>query len=221
MTLPSVLAWFAARDSGAESGGGARRPRDPSAASSANAVLSVDEHTLLDQLRNNDPAAIETIVQLYGALMHRVAVRTIGSSDGADDVVQEVLFRVWEGRASLQLPAGMRGYLIRASRNQALNTVTSRAAAKRRDMAWESQLGQITYNDAERELSAREVSVALRRILTGVPPRAREIFLLSWEDDLSYAEIAALLDISVATVRNQMSRAGRRLAEYLAEHSEL
>jgi RNA polymerase sigma-70 factor (ECF subfamily) len=125
----------------------------------------------------------------------------LGERDAAEDAVQEVFVAMWRGRAALPEPAALAGYLHRAVRNRALNQLRQRHGdAVDPD-------GVIAPALALDRVEAAELRERLERALRALPPRTREVFLLSRQQGLTYQAIADTLGISVKTVETLMGRA--------------
>jgi RNA polymerase sigma-70 factor (ECF subfamily) len=169
---------------------------------------------LVQRIREGDADALDQLLRAYWTPLLRYARSITGSLDSAQDILQDVFARLWRHRDTLDIRNGVSPYLYRMVRNQALTTIHTDLAARTREARWVADFSVITNassNEGARAVDASEMRAALWRALDGVPPRCREIFLLSWEHGLSYAHIASMLDISVPTVRNQMSRAVKYL----------
>jgi RNA polymerase sigma-70 factor (ECF subfamily) len=183
-----------------------------------------DTDPLITRLRAGDTSALNELVALHAQAMSDVAYITTHSMDTAQDVIQSVFINLWERRESLHITGSVRGYLCRASRNRALNMLRSEHSRARfeEELARESTLYETTsLNTADVELDAEDFKAMVRKELNGLPPRCREIFLLNKESGLSYAEIAETLDISLATIHNQMSRAMKYITERLRPERDL
>jgi RNA polymerase sigma-70 factor (ECF subfamily) len=175
---------------------------------------------LILRIRNGDSEALNALLRAYWVRLHRYARSIVGSLDAADDVVQEVFVRVWRHRATLSIPSGVASYLYRMTRNQALTWLESDRTRHAREAQWSAALSnekRVPHNEGELTAEHSDVYALLMDALSALPPRCREIFLLHWEHNLSYAQIAALLNISVPTIRNQMSRAVTHLATILEQ----
>ncbi len=173
---------------------------------------------LILRIQKGDPSALDTLLRIYWVRLNCYARRIVGSPDAAQDVIQEVFLRLWRYRETLMIPSGVAPYLYRMTRNQAMTTINVEQTVAERDARWFSSLEiskTIERNSGERTIESDDVLRTLLHALADVPPRCREIFLLSWEHDLSYADIAAMLGITIPTVRNQMSRAVIHLGEVL------
>ena len=150
----------------------------------------------------------------YGRLCN-FAYRFTGSRDAAEDVVQELFTRLWQQREQFDVRDPL-PYLYQAVRNR---LVTSRRHELVRER-WQAGAEHISRDadDAASEVELADLRRAVARAIETLPERCRLIFTMSREQDLSYAEIARALDISVKTVETQMGRALKALRSRLASY---
>ena len=172
------------------------------------------DRALLDRLRRGDEAAFDAIFRARYALLVGVAERMLRDRAVAEEVVQEVLLNLWRRRESLAPDEALGPYLVRATRNRALNHLRH-LGIERRDAAYAAGPAEAPAAGAQRAV-ASELAEAVAAAVAELPPRCREVFTLSRARGLSYAEIAEALGISVKTVEAQMGRALRALRERLA-----
>jgi RNA polymerase sigma-70 factor (ECF subfamily) len=149
----------------------------------------------------------------YGGLCSCV-YRLMGSRADAEEVVQEVMRRVWERRVVFAPQGTIENYLYRAVRNEAVN----RRLRRDRERAWyeraaatpDEECGMSSMpsvRPVDERLEDEELLAAVRRAVETLPERCRLIFELKWEQELRYQEIADALGISVKTVENQLLKA--------------
>lgn len=178
---------------------------------------------LVDRLRVGEVSALEALIDVYATQLRQIAVMIVRRNDIADDVVQETFVSLWERRATLPPMENVTGYLCRMARNIALKTLRHEMAEERVQQTIElgyrvGYLNSSTDNNASGRIEADELAIVVHQVLNAMQPQVREVFLLRRSQGLSYEEIATTLDISVVSVRSQMSRAMKRLAEVL-KHS--
>jgi RNA polymerase sigma-70 factor (ECF subfamily) len=165
-----------------------------------------------------DPDLIwfEALFRAYFSPMCSVAFGITGSRDAAEDVTQDVLARVWTDRTRWQrYGTGIEPTLIQSVKNQALSWLRhQRVVAEHAVHPVEAPLSAI-HADPLRRAEEAELSVAYRAALKKLPPRRREIFVLSREHGLTYKEIGLRLGVSVKTVEVQMSRALQQMRDEL------
>ncbi len=124
---------------------------------------------------------------------------------------------LWERCDAGDVPLLTTAYLYTAARNRALKHLRHRRVVAR----WAERVASAplpTGPQADERLRTREMAEAIRRAIDALPDRCRQIFLLSREKYLSYAEIAEVLGISVKTVETQMWRALKSLRKSLAPY---
>jgi RNA polymerase sigma-70 factor, ECF subfamily len=174
------------------------------------------DQRLLADLRRGEAAAFDAMFREYYAALVQSANTIVRDPGTAEEIVQEVMFRVWQGRQTLPVEESLRGYLYRATRNRALNHVRhERLRARKAPLLADPEEAAPS---APGQLAEAELEAALRSALDALPPRCREVFELSRLHHLRYAEIASTLGISVKTVEAQMGKALRLLRERLAPY---
>jgi len=137
--------------------------------------------------------------------------------DVCEDIVQDLFVKIWEQRRALLKEASIRYYLFTAVRNNCISWLRK-----------EKQLGIVKWADddmvaitpdypAEPAGEERDERLLLRQAIDQLPPKYKEVFLLSRFGKLSYKEIAADLGISQKTVENQLGKAFKILRTFLKE----
>lgn len=183
-------------------------------------ALPAGDAELVRRIRAGDERALEAVFKAHYAGMASFVQRFVRSHDLAEELVQDVFLKLWSKREQLAEIETFRTYLFRAARNTALNYLR-RAKLERR---WREEQG--TDDDppptfaADEGTAEQEVAVAVQEAINRLPPRCREIFLLSRDGGLTYAEIARSLEISVKTVETQMGRALKSLRSSLQHFRE-
>jgi RNA polymerase sigma-70 factor, ECF subfamily len=179
-------------------------------------TLSDAPEHLAERIRNGDAGAFESLFREQYAPLLRFAAGQVGSRPEAEDIVQEVLLRVWRDRERIATDRPVKSYLFAAVRNE----VIDRARRDTRQRKWHGPLpgtvgreGMVEAADAADPSSGTdpaelsELEAAVRSAVASLPERCRTAFLLCREKGLTYAEAAEVMGISPGTVRIQMSRA--------------
>lgn len=189
-------------------------------AEAAPADPPVHDPELINRIRRGDEEAFEVLfLSYYPTLCEFVATR-VGSHEAAVELVQEMFIRIWERRITLDPLRPINRYLYRAARNRALDHLKHQRAQVRLSGTLRS-IPPSRPATPEESLRLNEISEAVRHAVEQLPERRREIFLLSRECELSYAQIADLLEISVKTVETQMGRALKALRSALSSYIEV
>lgn len=183
---------------------------------------SPTDRDLLARLRQGDHAAFEAIFRQWYEPVVRSATRVLRDAGVAEELSQDVFLELWRRRESLAPDSSVAGYLMQAVRNRALNHLRHLAVQKKSIVYVEALSEPAEASDSQVQTS--ELQAALTKAIAELPPRTREVFVMSRERGLRYSEIAQELGVSVKAVEANMSRALRimrdRLAAFLPQASD-
>lgn len=179
------------------------------------------EQAWVARSRAGDVEAFEAIFRRYYEQLCFYADRLLQSPDMARDAVQDVFVAIWKHKDSCRGCDSLRAYLFTAARNRVLKLVRHRnvVSRTRTRMTLERRSpGHGAAPDTPEELiDAKELAAAVERIIRELPERSREAYLLHRRDGLSYAEVAAVMGVSVRTVENHIARALRGFRDGLSD----
>ncbi len=195
-------------------------PVNPGSADVANVAGLPADAALLSRLRAGDERALELLFREHYPMMVTVVRRIVFAPDVAEELVQDVFFKVWRKREALGEIDTFRTYLIRAARNTALNHLRRQKLEQAHEEREAAKGEPTTVEATDDGAAAGEVTEAVNRAIDRLPPRCREVFLMSRDAGLTYAEIATELRISIKTVETQMGRALKTLRLLLAPFRE-
>lgn len=127
------------------------------------------------------------------------ALRMTENTALAHDTVQGSFMRVWDMIRDGHKIEALDRYMYRTVRNAAIEQLRNEGHYT----SMPENIDEVTAED----IDTAERDARLWHAIDSMPPRRREIFLLSRRDGLTYAEIADELDLSVKTVENQIAKA--------------
>ncbi|MBX5438347.1 MAG: RNA polymerase sigma-70 factor [Thermoflavifilum sp.] len=185
--------------------------------------MKLDEQrcrTWLQAMVEGDEEAYRALFfHAYTPLYH-FAFSIIKSHEAAEEIVSDVLFKVWQQRSRLVKVEQLKLYLYVAIKNTALNyqTRTRRNLLERLedcppDLLSSAPSPEELYLTVEMQ---RRIQLAIQQL----PPRCRVIYQLVKENGLKHKEVAVLLGISQKTVEAQMGIALKKIADALAPQME-
>ncbi|MGI4883436.1 MAG: RNA polymerase sigma factor [Janthinobacterium lividum] len=194
-------------------------PRPPPA---ARAGAPVGDAELVAQLRLGSEAAFRTLVERYQDRVYRTVLALVRSPEEAEDVAQEVFVEVYQTIGRFRGEAALSTWLYRLATSGALKN-RRQARAKKRLAYVTSLLGfdnAVLHHppDHAHPLALLEGQQQLQLLLGHVArlPGAQQVaFTLRHEQELSYEEIAAVLNTSVAAVESLLFRARQTLRQQL------
>ena len=150
--------------------------------------------------------------------------RSFLSEEWAEDVVQDVLYSLWNNRKTLNSNVPLRSYLLRSVYNRSLNYLR-RENLSRKFREWnDSRINLLGLEAADpdknpviRKLFDGDLRKKITDAIDSLPTRSREVFILSYIEDVSNKEISARLGISLSTVENHMYSALKSLRSALSK----
>jgi RNA polymerase sigma-70 factor (ECF subfamily) len=178
---------------------------------------------LMARVVEGDEDAFETLVLRHQTYVLNFIYRFIGDKTQAKDLSQEVFLRVWQAAKSYEAKAKFTTWVYRIASNLCFNELKS---ARRRRWFHFFQSGEEggqtieeNFSDdspsAEDLLLTRERNLQITEALQSLPANQRMAVILKRYDDLSYAEIARVMDCSVSAVESLLVRAKRTLQKKL------
>jgi RNA polymerase sigma factor (sigma-70 family) len=163
-------------------------------------------------IQRGDVTAFEATVRGYGPQLASFARGLLGAPDDAEDVVQEVFWRIWDRRQEWRPTVSVRAYLLTAVRNRALNVLAHRrvqAVHRATDGAEAIVEGGVDAVVALEEAVAQQR--ALERGFAALTEKQRTAVRLRYSDGLAMMEVAAVLGVSVSGAERLIARALRVL----------
>jgi RNA polymerase sigma-70 factor, ECF subfamily len=151
--------------------------------------------------------------------LNAYAYTILHSVTQAEEIVQEVFYKLWEKRTQLDIQSSLKAYLYRSVHNESLNHLKhQKVIAEHKRYTMQTQKEYDEENDPGIRLGTRDLEDKIRLALNELPEQCRTIFQLSRFESMKYHEIAGQLGLSVKTVENQMGKALKRLRLKLAEY---
>jgi len=157
--------------------------------------------------------ALNTLFQTHASELVRYATSLVRTRALAEEVVQDAFFTLWTHRESLQARGNLRAYLFGIVRHRSVDLVRRDRVEERVTERFDLPSAVPAHEDAE----SADLDRRVRASMQALSPRVREVITLRLRDELTYAEIAEILGVSVKTIEAQMSSALRRLRTDLAD----
>jgi len=174
---------------------------------------------LFDRIRLGDKFSFELLYRKYFEKMCSFANKFLQDNELATEVVNDVFMNVWNNRNKLDPNNMFQSYLFVSTKNRSLNELQrQKKESKFKEVITATYLeGQ--EMEVRDSLVIKEMEERIKKIIDELPPKCREIFLMSRYEDKKNREIAEELNISLKTVETQMTRAlkvfRRELQEYM------
>lgn len=171
---------------------------------------------IVARLRAREEAAYQQLIDRVGPALVNFATQMLGSDDEAHDVVQDVLYRVWQ-QGERFMPVGNQGnlvaYLFAAVRHRVLNTLRHKHVVAVAHTTLAADVVRAEDRSIDGDMEESDNILRLRHVLATLTEHQRTAFMLRFDQELSNPEIAHILGISVKGVERLMTRARQLLRE--------
>jgi RNA polymerase sigma-70 factor (ECF subfamily) len=191
-------------------------------AENSNYEMSDPDVRLMLQVRNDDAAAFEELVARYQNRLIAVLDHLVGQRQTAEDLTQEVFLRVYRARKTYSPDARFSTWIYRIAHNVASNWL--RMHSRRREVrAPAANVGDTDEISLEqlakaasglhpsRRLDKTELSDIVRLAMECLPEQQRMALLLSKFEEMSYADVAQAMELTVSSVKSLLWRARENL----------
>ncbi len=177
------------------------------------------EQELIQRAKNGNSPAFGELVRKYESQVAATVVGMLGPGHSADDVGQEVFIRFHKYIKSYREDSSLGTYLTRIAINLSINELNKR---KRRRLFFVSS--DDSFNEpaqpGEDTIVRKENQEMVHKAIQKLEPNFRAVVVLRLMEGYSTQETAKLLGVPLGTVLSRLSRAQKKLREYLLPHVE-
>ena len=163
---------------------------------------------LLKQVADGDEVAFGLLATRLGPTLRRVLFRLGLTAPEADDVVQDVLIKIWKGSASFQARSSVSTWACRIAVNEGISALRRRPEA--------ASMEPVRVIDPEAAWEEQRQMEAVRAAVNALPLPERTVIVLREYEGMAYREIAAVLGIPIGTVMSRLHKARSRVRRRLS-----
>jgi RNA polymerase sigma-70 factor (ECF subfamily) len=162
-----------------------------------------DDAVLIARLRGGDQSAMSDLYDRYSAVVYGVALRVLGDTMAAEDVLQEVFLQLWRRPGSFDSGRGrLAPWLAVIARNRAIDVLRKRPAED--DIEIQPISTGVNLEDAAAQRMAIE---KVRTVLAGLPAEQRRTLEMAFFEGMTHTEIAARTGDPLGTVKTRIRSA--------------
>jgi RNA polymerase sigma-70 factor (ECF subfamily) len=165
-----------------------------------------------------DMKAYTQLYEMLSGSLHRFCYSLVKSNEIAEEIVSDVFIKLWQIRDKLLEIHNLKVYLYTIAKNYSLNYITQNYRYKVVSLEAIPVEAVIAVSGPVEMCISADMIRQIRQVIRQLPSQCKLIFQLVKEDGLKYKEVAAVLDISPLTVRNQLAIAIRKIGENLPAH---
>lgn len=184
--------------------------------------LRIDDidNGLIAQLRNGNKDAFKILFEKYGTRLYQFSLKYLREKEDAEDLLNEVFLKIWENRQSLKTNTSFQSYLFTI----AYNNIRQRFLKKSREEKYIQIFAEENLVDSskgEDQVDYMQIVQKINKVIDLLPARRKEIFNLSYKEELKNHEIADKLGLSEQFVKNQLSVARKYIISKIKEDNHI
>ncbi|MGV3764516.1 MAG: RNA polymerase sigma factor [Chitinophagaceae bacterium] len=176
------------------------------------------DYELLLLIAEGDERAFELFFSRYRDKLYQYLLLVTKSSEIAEEITMDIFLKLWAGRELLTQITEPGAFLRKIAHNKAIDFFRVAARHDKLHKAYAAHIQRLHENDDQSTLDEESLQL-LREIINQLPPRRKQIYLLSREHNMTYDQIAKHLNISHKTVKNSMLSALNEIRQHLAKKS--
>jgi len=171
-----------------------------------------DDILLLNLIREGDELAFKHLFDTYFTPLCRFMQVYISNKAFIEEMALDIFIYVWENRKTLKIQLSFKAYFFQAARNKCLNALREEKKTVSLD-----EINMDMIDTGVISLEYDELYRLIQEAVFALPEKCKEVFNLSRNENLSNQKISEKLNISVKTVEGQITKALKRIKEFLDE----
>jgi len=185
------------------------------------------DQELIDQIQSGSQSAFRHLVDKYQVLVFNTCIGFVGNRQSAEDLSQDVFIETYRSISKFRGEAKLSTWLYRISVNKSLNHIRDHkkhnvVRSLERFFYGEKEekleVEDYIYGSADMPMEQQQHAGELHKAINSLPDNQQIAFNLHKFDDLSYKQIAEVMDISLSSVESLIHRAKKNLQKKLAKY---
>ncbi len=174
-----------------------------------------DDPSVVKRIAEGDESALATLYDRWSQVVYSLVAHLLKDADGAEDVVEETFWQVWQRASSYDASRGtVRTWILTIGRSRALDRLRSRKRS-REDVTTDLSLIRDPGSDPSQDAEGAERSRMVYDALTQLPEDQRRALELAYFRGLSQSEIAEFLGEPLGTIKTRMRLGMQKLRDKL------
>lgn len=181
---------------------------------------AINNKLLVTELMLGSEKAFSALFNTYCNDVYAYSVSMLKNQALAEEIVQDVFLNIWLHRDRLNADLSFKSYVFTITRNLTFNLI-SKVANGHKLKEEVFYVSQKSYSPIEDIIDEADYDVLKQKAIEQLPPKRRMIFEMSRNEEMTYEEISQKLNISVSTVKGQMSKALADIRHFLETHGDV
>lgn len=183
-------------------------------------MTHIDDTILLSQFRNESTrvSAFNAMVKKYQEKLYWHIRRMVINHDDANDVLQNVLIKVWKSLENFREDSQLYTWLYRIATNECLTFLDQQ---KRREANSFEEVEEMLSNKVKAEpgFDVQKIEWKLQLAIQALPEKQRQVFNLRYYDEMPYEKMSAILHTSEGALKASYHHAAKKIEEFLKNNA--
>ena len=179
--------------------------------------MKITDQKIIDEIKRGNLKTFELLFKKLYAGLCNYANKYINDLDVSEEIVQELFYKLWEKRNTLNINVSLKSYLYRSVYNGCLQYLNHKTVELKYENYSKNQNNDYV-RDASDHVKLQELYEIINKTLDALPERCSKIFKLNRFEGLRYWEIAEKLSLSIKTIEANMGRALKLFRKNLKEY---
>jgi len=185
-------------------------------------VTAQNESALACAAQRGDKEALQLLLKRNWGWLKGLVYSVLNDAQELDDVLQEVCLRVITRIHTLREPERFRAWLATVARREVLKHYRRRTQQETRNSKFEIRdLSEANIRDPLQDVEKSELCGRILEAVKTLPEKYREVFVLAHTGELTYAEMAEVLDVPLTTMQIRLVRARRMVQDKVAGKADI
>ncbi len=188
----------------------------------------MSEENFILKLKQGDQSAYSELLLRFSGKAYNTALGLLQNREDAEDIIQEVFIEVFQSVSGFRQQSKLSTWIYRITLTKSLELIRSRQREKRKgiilNLFGKEHLINVTADEPFYHpgisLENKEMSAILFNAIRRLPLNQRTAFTMNKLENLSYAELAEIMGLSVSSVESLLFRAKQKLRELLGDYYE-
>ncbi|MBN2519524.1 MAG: RNA polymerase sigma-70 factor [Bacteroidales bacterium] len=186
--------------------------------------MEILQKPIVNSINLEDKHSFGVLFKNYYNTLCYYAYEFTNSREIAEDIVGDVFHKLWENRTNIKIDTSVKAYLFRSVHNHCINYNKHKLIIRKFETSFTSEHFE-AFKETEKiqdsiddYLIAQELQNKIDDAISILPAQCQQIFKLNRFENLKYKEIAERLNLSIKTIETQMSRAIKKMKEFLHDY---
>lgn len=187
-----------------------------------NARPLYNDEYCLSKIEEGDEHFFNLIFEKYRNQLFAYLYKVTKSKELSEEIVLDVFLKLWHGREAITEIQNFEAFLYKVAHNKAIDFFRAAKRSQALQQAlWQAITEAPATDNADNRLIYKNTDALIKEAINQLSPQRKKVFELRHYEDLSYAEIAATLNLSSNTVRNHLAASLQFIREYLEKNNAL